>query len=129
MVRDPSYHVAIRRGISAFGLPAMIVLPIAPVLLAFGQLIALPIGALLLAFGQLIALPIAAVVAWRASHVAFVRVGILGIALAIAVTTWNLPQIDLVGRHSFSASRPFIVGLAPAAVAAVLALLWRSFRR
>ena len=128
MARDPSDHAVTRRGISAFGLRAMIALPIAPLLLAFGQLIALPIASLLLAFGQLIALPIAAVIAWRASRIAFVRVSIFGIALAIAVTTWNLPQIDLVGP-SFSGSRVFIVGLAPAAVAAVLALLWRSFRR
>ena len=85
---------------------------------------------LLLPFVQLIALAIAAVIAWRASSIAFVRVAIFGIALAVAVITWNLPrslEVALVGP-SFLESRLFIVGLAPAAVAAVLAFLWRSFR-
>ena len=86
---------------------------------------------LLLPFGQLIALVVAGVIAWRVSRLVVVRWTVFLTALAVAFTTWTLPKAvedALVGRQP-SEGGLFMLGLAPAIAAGVIALLWRSFGR
>jgi len=86
---------------------------------------------LLLPFGQLIALVAAGVIAWRVCRWAVLRCAVFLAAIAVALVTWTLPKAvedALVGRQP-SEGRLFLLGLAPAIVAGVIALLWRSFSR
>ena len=82
-----------------------------------------------LPLGQLIALLATGVIAWRASRLLAVRTVIFLVAIIVTVATWTLPKAvedALTGAHA-SAGRYFTIGLAPVAIAAVLALAWRSF--
>jgi len=84
-----------------------------------------------LPLGQLIALIIAGVIAWRASRLAAVRAAVFLTTLIVAVVTWMLPRSveDALTGARPSEGRYFMIGLAPVLIAAVIALVWRAFRR